>query len=115
MRRPLVAELAGKPASWLKGAEPPSAQNRWGWARGWANPKNNPRSNVIPFPNNSNVVHEEGLEPPHLAVPEPKGHMKQHDGAGSGNHARRDAACDANVHEGPGDRRGWATGQGSTE
>jgi hypothetical protein len=28
--------------------------------------------NAIDFPNNLKVVHEEGLEPPHLAVPEPK-------------------------------------------
>jgi hypothetical protein len=31
-----------------------------------------PRSIVIDFPNRIHVVHEEGLEPPHLAVPEPK-------------------------------------------
>ena len=34
--------------------------------------ENDSRSNVLPFPNRINLVHEEGLEPPHLAVPEPK-------------------------------------------
>src|SRR3954466_11298066 len=57
-------------------------------------------------------MHEEGLEPPHLAVPEPKGHIDAHDGAGSGNCAGRDAGGDTNVHEGPGVGAGWAAGQG---
>jgi hypothetical protein len=59
-------------------------------------------------------VHEEGLEPTHLAVPEPKGHMNEHDAAGSANRAGRDAGDDANVHEGPRGEGGWAAGQGWT-
>jgi hypothetical protein len=57
-------------------------------------------------------VHEEGVEPTHLAVPEPKGHIDEHDGAGSGNRAGHDVGDDANVHEGPGVGGGWAAGQG---
>lgn len=59
-------------------------------------------------------MHEEGLEPTHLAVPEPKGHIDEHDAAGSGNRAGRDAGGEANVHEGPGVRAGWAADQGWT-
>jgi hypothetical protein len=59
-------------------------------------------------------MHEEGLEPTHLAVPEPKGHIEEHDAAGSVDRAVRDAGGDTSVHEGPGERGGWAAGQGWT-
>jgi hypothetical protein len=41
----------------------PQAAESLGLGQRWANPKNNPRSNVLPFPNRINVVHEEGLAP----------------------------------------------------
>jgi hypothetical protein len=47
-------------------------------------------------------VHEEGIEPPHLAVPEAKGHRGVEDGASSGNLEARDAGKCGKEHEGPG-------------
>jgi hypothetical protein len=52
-------------------------------------------------------VHEEGLEPPHLAVPEPKAPGSEHDAASSGNDDGRDPREGTKVHDGPGERGGW--------
>jgi hypothetical protein len=49
-------------------------------------------------------VHEEGLEPTHLAVPEPKGHRSEQDAATSGSLEARDAGTCSKEHEGP-----WGT------
>ena len=51
-------------------------------------------------------MHEEGLEPPHLAVPEPKAGRTLHDGASTRNLEHVEARRTANLQDGPGAEEG---------
>lgn len=46
-------------------------------------------------------MRKEGLEPPHLTVPEPKGITYVHEAASTWNHVHEDAAADGNAQVGP--------------
>jgi len=59
-------------------------------------------------------VHEEGIEPPHLSVPEPKGHRSEQDGASIENLEARDAGKCRKGHEGPGGTEGVGQAVGPT-